>query len=426
MRNVRVTLNLLLLALLLGAAVATAAEPIVVTHLTYTHNGAVFHEWLMKAAERFEQQNPGIDIDIIIGDHAKFDTMRLAGMPPDVIELPDYAHLGPLGELLDIMPYLQRDNLVKQLHPAVLKSLTTPSGAVYSVPWQLAINTMYFNRDLFNQAGVTTPDKMGSMWTWDTLYQTAKKLTQDINGDGIPETFGVDRPWGAMWRVLTFQAGGSFYEWDEYLQPVKSLWASEPVVKAIEFNERFFREGLTAAFHPQVADQAVYYFWTGKSAIDMNDGIALVGAYLKDTNFDWDFSLMPRGDAGPVTMFNGSGPHISAHTKHFEETWKWIKFLAFNRDTVNEYMQVMGIMPALSAAMPSYPTVAGVANKNYQVLFEQTNYPQPYTQWPVSTELNPRRVNMNPVWQGTVSARVHLEAINEQMQNIIDQQLANK
>jgi hypothetical protein len=188
--------------------------------------------------------------------------------------------------------------------------------------------------------------------------------------------------------------------------------------------QRFFREGLTATLNAQIADQTAFYFWNGKTAINMNDGVALVGAYLKDADFDWDFSLMPRGDAGPVTMFNGSGPHIIAATKNFEAVWDWIKFLAFNRDTVNEYMSVMSVMPALSAAMPSYPAVAGVAHKSYQVLFEQTNYPQPYTQWPVAAELNPRRVNMNPVWQGTVSARTHLETLNEQMQNIINQQRA--
>jgi ABC-type glycerol-3-phosphate transport system substrate-binding protein len=426
LRRTCIILSVLLVVLVCGATATTAAEPVVITHLVYTHSGVNFQEWMMDLAQRYEKQNPGIVIDIIIGDQAKFDTMRLAGMPPDIIDIPDYAHLGPLGELVDIMPYLQRDNLVRLLHPAVLKSLTTPSGAVYSVPWQLAINTMYFNRDMFNQAGVTTPDIMGSKWDWDTLYQTAKKLTRDVNGDGIPETFGVDRPVGAMWRVLTFQAGGSYYEWDDLLQPVKSLWSSEPVIKAMEYNARFFREGLTATLNAQISDQTAYYFWNGKTAIDMNDGIALVGAYLKEATFDWDFSLMPRGDAGPVTMFNGSGPHIVSATKHFEECWQWIKFLAFNRDTVNEYMKVMGIMPALSAAMPSYPTVAGVANKNYQALFEQTNYPQPYTQWPVAAALNPRMVNMNPIWQGTTSARTHLEALNTQMQNIIDQQRAAK
>jgi hypothetical protein len=31
---------------------------------------------------------------------------------------------------------------------------------------------------------------------------------------------------------------------------------------------------------------------------------------------------------------------------------------------------------------------------------------------------------MNPVWEGKVAARTHLESINQQMQNIIDQKLA--
>jgi multiple sugar transport system substrate-binding protein len=389
----------------------------------YTNSGQKWHDHFKLLEAAFEKQNPGIDIELIIGDGPKFDTMRLGGLPPDIIDLPDYAHLGPLGELVDIMPLIQRDGLTKQINPAVLKSLTTPNGAVYSVPLQLAINTSYFNRDFFQQGGLTAPDRLGDQWNWDAVYQSAKKLTRDQNGDGTPESFGIDRPWGATWRVLTFQAGGSFYEWDKMLQPVKSLWTSEPVVRAIEFNERFYRERLTPHFHPGV-DQAQYYFWTGKTAINLNDGIAIVGSYLKDATFDWDISLMPRGSAGPVTMFNGSGPHILTSTKHLNEAWQWMKFVAFNQDNVDQMVKSLGVIPAISSALSAYPAVAGISHKNYQALLQQTLYPQPYTQWPVPLEINPRKIDMNPVWEGKVAARTHLQNIHEKMQNIIDQKLA--
>lgn len=423
MRKMVGWLAVLLIVLTSAAGAASAAT---VTHLVYTSSGAAYQGYLDQMAKAFEKQNPGTRIELVIGDGTKFDTMRLGGMAPDILDLPDYAHLGPLGELVNLMPLLQRDNLTKLINPAVLKSLTTPNGAVYSVPLQLAVNTSYFNRDLFRQGGLTPPDQLGEQWNWDNMYLSAKKLTQDQNGDGKPETFGIDRPWGATWRVLTFQAGGSYYQYDDLLRPVRSLWASEPVVKAIEYNERFYREGLTAHFYPGIPDQSLFYFWTGKSAININDGTAIIGSYLKNATFDWDLSLMARGPAGPITMFNGSGPHIVSSTKNLELAWKWMKFLAFNQDNVSELVRQVGVIPALSAAMSAYPAVAGLSDKNFQALFQQTLYPPLYTQWPTAADLNPRKVDMNPVWQGKVPARTHLEAIDRQMQAIIDQTLAKK
>lgn len=36
-----------------------------------------------------------------------------------------------------------------------------------------------------------------------------KKLTRDLNGDSLMDTYGVDRPWG-YWRTAVAQAGGGF------------------------------------------------------------------------------------------------------------------------------------------------------------------------------------------------------------------------
>lgn len=66
-------------------------------------------------------------------------------------------------------------------------SYVTPTGsdAIYDIPCVMDSICLVYRTDLFEAAGLTPPT------TWEEWLACAEKLTQDTNGDGVNDTFGM-------------------------------------------------------------------------------------------------------------------------------------------------------------------------------------------------------------------------------------------
>ncbi len=407
-------LAMMVLIMLTNASCVVAAD-VTITHLTYTSSGEGYQNFLREMVEKFEQLHPDIKIELIVGLQDKFQTMMAGGVAPDVIDLPDFDYLGPLGQLVDIKPLLQKDGLLQVYNPKIIEKMTNPNGAIYKMPLEIGVYLTWFNRDLFDETGLHTPDTMGSGWNWDALWTSSKKTTVDRDGNGIPETFGFDRAWGPGWRFFVYQAGGAFYDYDDKMQPIRSLWNSPQVVQAIQFNERFFREGVTPRFYPGVTKEADYFFYTfGKTAISIQDGLYVL-SYLKNVPFSWDMALLPAGPAGPIGVEGVAQPQILSSTKHLQETWEWVKFYCATKENAERFAELTGRLPGLIKAQPSFVTINNLTSKNWRAIMEQTNYqPSITSTYPLPNELSPRKIDLYPVWRGDIAAAARLQAIYEQ------------
>lgn len=408
--------------LMLVMAATVCAAPITITHLTYENHAKEFHQYLNTRAELFNKQNPDIKIEIIVGVHDKFNTMVMGGVAPDVIDLPDFDYLGPTGVIMDLRSLIERDNIAEIVGKPIINFITMPNGAIYSTPMELGSTPAFFNRTLFNQAGLISPDKMGKSWTWDAAMNAAKKLTSDADGDGMPEIYGIDRPWG-YWRRAVFQAGGDFIQVDKSLKPVKSLVNSKEVAAGIEYVAKFYQSKTTAHLMMSWDAHTAFYFWKGKSALDFCDGMGIVSAYLQKVDWDWDFTLQPAGPAGPLGEIGAGGPHIVASSKNVEAAWKWLKFIAFNEENARDFISITGRLPAYKKAQPYYPVLCNLKNKNYNAIFEQTMYPSP-RQYPVPKEINSRYIGLDAVWKGAEPVETVLQRVHETWTAYIKEQQA--
>lgn len=415
------TVLLALVALLLVVPAVTAQQ-ITITYLTYIHHGDAKLGYLESKARAYESLNPNVKVDIVVGNQDKMRTMLVGGVEPDIHDLPDFNHLGAAGYYQDIMPLLQRDGLTRAYNPVLLNFMSTNDGKLYMVPEQVVSTVSFFNRDLFLASGVQTPEKLGAGWNWDYMLSAGKKLTVDKNGDGTPESFGIDRGY-AYWRRAIEAAGGEYYEFNAQGVPVKSLWTSKEVVTGLEYVALLWEEGTIP--YLRVPRHEDYFFWTGKTAIDVVDAIAITGSYLNNASFDWDMAIMPAGPAGPISSgAGGNGPFIMASTKNLEQVWDFCKFLFVNRDNVMEYAKVTGSIPAFVGAQASYAAANNLLNKNYPAVFEALNYLPPKSGGAVPAELQPRSVNPNDAITGKIPVRQFLEQLHNKMQAIIDEQLA--
>ena len=72
------------------------------------------------------------------------------------------------------------------------------------IPFVALNSVMFYNKDMFEEAGITKVPE-----TWEELREAAKKLTQDKNGDGETDQWGMMYEMDDYWQPLTYiiQAG---------------------------------------------------------------------------------------------------------------------------------------------------------------------------------------------------------------------------
>ncbi len=85
-----------------------------------------------------------------------------------------YAELGAIADLTD---QLNASEKLKPdtFYPGVLAAATY-KDKYYGIPWIANPLMVYYNQDLFEEAGIAFPDPLGG-WTWDDFLQIAKQLT---------------------------------------------------------------------------------------------------------------------------------------------------------------------------------------------------------------------------------------------------------
>ncbi|WP_431280266.1 ABC transporter substrate-binding protein [Leifsonia poae] len=96
-------------------------------------------------------------------------------------------------------------------YPASLNELYSYDGKQYGAPKDFDTIGVYYNKALFDKAGVAYPT---DGWTWDEFHQKAKAISDRLKGDGV---FGVASGLAGGQEVYyntVLQAGGSIISKD--------------------------------------------------------------------------------------------------------------------------------------------------------------------------------------------------------------------
>ncbi|QHW31923.1 sugar ABC transporter substrate-binding protein [Paenibacillus rhizovicinus] len=146
-----------------------------------------------------------IEVQSIPADYyVKLQTMVAAHQAPDFMWLsqeyvPQYASLGaiaPLDDPLASVSSFQADDY----YPGPL-NVGKVNGKIYGLPWISQPYMLYYNQDMFDNAGVAAPT---NDWTWDDFVEAGKKLTKDGQ-------------WGALLNnmptaMYTWSYGGDIFD----------------------------------------------------------------------------------------------------------------------------------------------------------------------------------------------------------------------
>ncbi len=278
-----------------------------------------------RATKEFMRLNPDVRVRFENLPYAqywdKFQTMTAAGVAPDVIfmESGRFPKFAESGSLENLEAYIKRDGDLEldDFYPRALDSYRW-KGDIYGLPNDIAIGVVFFNKDLFDEAGVPYP-KQG--WTWDDYLAAAKALTFDFDEDGRLDQYGTLT---GDWRHFVWQNGGDLV--DDPRHPTRSTMNTPEVIEALQWlvDLRFKHHVTTRP--GELADMGGYeMFMTGKVAMVFG-GHWDVPTYSKLTRFRWDVAALPKGRFRANNAY-GSALCIPSKSRNKQAAWRYIKFL---------------------------------------------------------------------------------------------------
>lgn len=145
---------------------------------------------LNEMAAEYTELNPNVTItfdSIPFADYQSVVTLQLAGNnPPDAGWIVEGAALSWVdsGVLADLAPALQADEAYNfaDFSQSALE-LWMQDAAVYGIPFSTSPFIVLYNQDLFEAAGIDTPDELleSGEWTWEN-FGIAAKAIKDATG----------------------------------------------------------------------------------------------------------------------------------------------------------------------------------------------------------------------------------------------------
>jgi multiple sugar transport system substrate-binding protein len=196
-----------------------------------------------------------------------------------------------------------------------------------------AIVLIYYNKTLFEDAGVEAPPVTGeTAWTWDQFVDVAKQLTKDRDGKNAadpefnPEnidTYGVTFSTG-NWGILPFvrSNGGDFSSEDGMRFGLDSPEAIDALQKLQDLIYVHHVAPTPAAAQSLPATDILMR--TGKLAMDLN-GMWKVLDYSQIEGFEWGMGVLPKLQQ-PITVRWGIPIIVSANCQHPDQAYEFYRW----------------------------------------------------------------------------------------------------
>lgn len=234
----------------------------------------------------------------------------------------NYAYRGFLLPMDSYLTQKDKDAII----PSSIDAMTY-NGKIYSAPMATASCMIYYNKDLFDQAGIAYPsESLKDRMTWEEVIDISQKLMESINPKRDNGTYAI-----ALEQIvhtynimpLVNSLGGKGVGEDGLT--VDGVINSEPWIKAMTFYGNMFNKW--AVSPKELTDeQTRNLFTSGKLAM-------LVGAVefaqnriqRDNPNMNWGFAPHPYfKDGTPVTPTGSWHYGINAVSKHPDECMDFI------------------------------------------------------------------------------------------------------
>jgi multiple sugar transport system substrate-binding protein len=285
---------------------------------------------------------------------------------------PSYAIRGHLQDLGDWLG----DDLAN-FTDAGLEAATF-DGKVYSTPFANSSQVMFYNKDLFDAAGIEYPSiDPDERWTWEQALEAALAITDEDAGIWglIPEQ--ADKPYQMI--VMPESKGQEMISEDGF--QVSGYIDSPVAVEAMEFYQKLFTEWKVA---PVGLDYTVHGELFGNGKVAMFVGGTWNFNQFRDRYEDQGLNY----GVAPHPYFEGGEPYtptgswhigVNPRTEYPEEAKTFIKWITSD-DSMKMWFELRGYPPVKKTVFPMLPEVFETPEwKLIQYELDNTAKPRPRT-----------------------------------------------
>jgi len=296
-----------------------------------------------KIIDEFQKENPGIKVNLQVipwGNYwDKLNTEIAGGNAPDVFWnfIPYLSGFAKKGALLDIAPYVEKDKVDLSKYNKTLLDGFVDGQKRYAIPKDWDTMGLFYNKEALKAAGFDEFPKDLEFNTQDggSFVQFLQKLTIDKNGKRANEAgfdpknikqYGfmfIDRGEISSGHLAGFAAsnGGMVLKDDK-------LALDDKLQSTFQFlYDLVYKYNVHPSYTDIKTSGSDAKFFSGQVAVWMQ-GSWVLKPISDGAGFEWGIARMPKGPEGSIVRVNGLGDTIYAKSKHPEEAWKFVSYIA--------------------------------------------------------------------------------------------------
>ncbi|SEG43624.1 sugar ABC transporter substrate-binding protein [Paenibacillus sp. UNC499MF] len=347
-------------------------------------------EVIRQSLESYKKDHPNVNVRVTYTPFAdywsKLRTSLAGKSGPDVFWMngPNFYQYVSANLLKELDPLMAADGIKKEDYTKTLVDMYSTEGKLYGLPYFLDDIALYYNKELFDEAGIPYPDET---WDWDKLKETGAKLTRKDKGQ-----YGYISPVTNQdgYYNLIHQAGGYIINDDK----TKSGFDLPESIAALNWLKQLSDEGISPDARQQLETEPVQMFGSGKAA--MVQAISVKAPELHGMLGD-KLGIAPLpGGKRKATIVHGLSWAVNRNTEHEQAAWDLVKALAGEHGSTLLAKSGFSI-PAYEKAQAEW--LKSIPSLNLQVFVDSIENAAPY---PVS--------KYTAEWQ-TVETKEILEAL---------------
>lgn len=205
-----------------------SAEEVTINFYAWSDEEGIF----TKLAEAYKADHPNVTINLQFTPSDDYNTKLMTAFGGGgeidcfaVSSPPTLAQFQAKGSVMALDDLIAENGTDTSGFSGTLDSIAI-DGSTYALPYKTSSWVVFYNKDIFDEAGVEYPS---GEWTWEEYYELAGKLT---SGEGTDKIYGSlnFQPTSMWWRVPANSKGSTnplnedeLHDWMEAAEFCKSL-----------------------------------------------------------------------------------------------------------------------------------------------------------------------------------------------------------
>ncbi|MEM7029730.1 MAG: substrate-binding domain-containing protein [Chloroflexota bacterium] len=281
---------------------------------------------------QFQEANPGIDVEFLPqpgGQNLRENVLAqmVAGDAPDLAEFCCWSSTFFLqkGETLNLQPFIDRDSEEVDLddyYEGQFDPWVDEAGDIHLMPRFTGTMALYYNKEMFEAAGVEEPSHEWGGWNIDDYVELGRSFVKREQPIGwATSNYGLGSNWLSQYWIRGF--GANMVDPEDN---TRCGLCDPEAVDALNWMRSIIWDDQVFAYGSDIG-MGVNQLFESQRISMMEMGPWSLGQTMANATFKWDVAPLPDGPAGTTTHQSVDGTMIWSKTEFPEESWQVLKWL---------------------------------------------------------------------------------------------------